>query len=93
MTLNQILGVGGGPVPRCRRRPILAPTYQTSGGALLCTSETPKSVASRSKVGGATGVHLLIAFAHLHIFLSIRILREFSLYIERGVPTKSHGHG
>ena len=43
-------------MPRCRRKPILAPTSQPSGGALFCTSETPKSVASRSKVGGDTGV-------------------------------------
>ena len=48
-------------MPRCRRRPILAPTYQTSGGALLCTSKTLKPVASRSKVGGATEVYLLFA--------------------------------
>ena len=54
-------------MPRCRRRPILAPTYQTSGGALLCTSETPKPVASRLKVGGGAGVHLLFAFAPLHL--------------------------
>ena len=46
------LGVGEGPVPRCRRRPILDPTYQTSGGALLSTSETPEPVTSRSEVGG-----------------------------------------
>ena len=72
-------------MPRCRRRPILAPTYQTSGGALLCPSKTPKSVASRSKVGGATGVHLLIAFAHLHLFFKHKNFEGiFTLYRKRG---------
>ena len=63
----------------------MAPTYQTSGGALLCPSETPKSVASRSKVGGATGVHLFIAFAHLHFFFKHKNFEGiFTLYRKRG---------
>ena len=77
--------VGGGPVPRCRRRPILAPTYQTSGGALLSTSETPEPVTNRSEVGGATEVHLLIVFANIHLFFKHQIFGGiFTLYRKRG---------
>ena len=63
----------------------MAPTYQTSGGALLSTSETPEPVTSRSEVGGATEVHLLIAYANKYLFFKLQIFRGiFTLYRKRG---------
>ena len=61
------------------------PTYQTSGGALLSTSETPEPVTSRSEVGGATEVHLLIVFESIHLFFKLQIFGgSFTLYRKRG---------
>ena len=45
--------------------PDIGPHLPDLGGALLHTSETPKPEASRSKVGGGTGVHLLYSFSQV----------------------------